>query len=320
VNPTVPQVSVVMATHDRPRRLAMALAALAAQTLPRERFEVIVVDDGSGPETGELLREHVAEGSLDLRVIRREQPSGPGGARNGGWPEARAPIVAFIDDDCVADPDWLAAGLRACGENPGAVVQGRVDPNPSEMWQYGPFSHTVGVYGPTPWFETCNIFYPRELIERLGGFDEDTFRGHGGEDTDLGWRAIAAGAATDFSPEARAFHAVERIGPVRMLRFAAHWHRTMLVFARHPEIRDHLPHRIFWKWTHYALLRWLVARVLPRRYGVVKQFLGRPYTLYLLTDRSRRAGPLLAPYVLALDLLELIAVVRGAVRYRTPVV
>lgn len=320
MNAVQPQVSVVMATHDRPRRLAMALDALAAQTLGRDRFEVIVVDDGSGPETGELLRERAARGDLDLRVVRHDSPRGPGGARNGGWPLARAPVVAFIDDDCVADPGWLEAGLRACRAEPGALVQGRVDPNPDEMDGYGPFSHTVGVYGQTPWFETCNIFYPRELIERLDGFDEVTFRGHGGEDTDLGWRAVASGAPARFEPEARAFHTVERVGPVRMLRFAAHWDRTMLVIARHPEIRDHLHHRLFWKWTHYALLRWLLARVLPRRLLVVKQFLGRPYTLYLLTDRSRRAGPLLAPYVLALDLLELTAVLRGAIRYRTPVI
>lgn len=309
-----------MATHDRPQRLKMALEALAAQTLDRDDFEVIVVDDGSGPETGALLREHASRGELDLRVVRHEVPSGPAGARNGGWPEARAPLVAFIDDDCVAAPGWLAAGLRACGAHPGAVVQGRVDPNPSEMHEYGPFSHTVGVYGSTPWFETCNIFYPRDLIERLDGFDDVTFRGHGGEDTDLGWRAVKSGAATAFAPDARAFHAVEWIGPARMLRFAAHWDRTMLVFARHPEIRDHLHRGVFWKWTHYALVRWLVARVLPRRFLILKQFLGRPYTMYLLIDQSRRAGPLLAPYVLALDLLELIGVLRGAIRYRTPII
>lgn len=298
----------------------MALDSLAAQTLGRDQFELIVVDDGSGPETGELLRERAALGDLDMRVVRHDAPSGPGGARNGGWPLARAPIVAFIDDDCVADPGWLAAGLRACAENPGALVQGRVDPNPDEMAEYGPFSHTLSVPGTTPWFETCNIFYPRALIERLGGFDEVAFRGHGGEDTDLGWRAVQSGAAAKFEPEALAFHAVERIGPLRMLRFAAHWDRTMLVFARHPEIREHMHRGVFWKWTHYALLRWLVARLLPRRFVVVKQFLSRPYTLYLLMDESRRAGPLLAPYVLALDMLELIAVVRGAIRYRTPVI
>jgi len=155
------------------------------------------------------------------------------------------------------------------------------------------------------------------VIEELGGFDESSFSTPGGEDTDLAWRAIRAGADTVFAPDALVHHAVIHAGPLGMLRYASHWHETMLVFKRYPEIRKRLHRGLFWKWTHYALLRALIALVLPRRFRMLRRWLVTPYVRYLLTDRSRRAGPLYAPYVLALDLAELIAVVRGAIRYRT---
>src|SRR4051812_49763055 len=82
-----PLVSVVVPTCGRPELLGRCLAALDAQTLPRDTFEVIVIED-----TG------------------RE---GPASARNRGWRRARAPIVAFTDDDCLPDAGWLAAGVAA---------------------------------------------------------------------------------------------------------------------------------------------------------------------------------------------------------------
>src|SRR5688572_18253328 len=105
-------VSVVMATKDRARRLGDALASLRAQTIGLERFEVIVVDDGSTDATPQLLAD-AARSDLRVRPLRRETSGGPGAARNDGWRIATAPLVAFMDDDCVADPQWLEAGLAA---------------------------------------------------------------------------------------------------------------------------------------------------------------------------------------------------------------
>src|SRR4051795_13441021 len=107
----MPRASVVIATHDRPQRLKRALRALREQTLPADQFEVIVVDDGSGPDTQQLLEREQAAGGLQLRVERRSPAGGPARARNAGWRTAGAPLVAFTDDDCEPGPAWLAAGL-----------------------------------------------------------------------------------------------------------------------------------------------------------------------------------------------------------------
>jgi GT2 family glycosyltransferase len=311
-------VSVVAATRDRPDRLAALLAALAGQTLGAERFEVVIVDEGSGPRTGELLGAAAAGGDLALRVLRHERPLGPGAARNAGWQVARGGLVAFTDDDCRPAPGWLAAGLEAHRQHPGAPVQGRTLPDPRDGRHRGPFTRTVHVDGPGPQYETCNMFYPRELLERLGGFDEGFGLRPGGEDTDLAWRAIEQGRRPAFCERALVFHAVTDLGPLGCLRDATRWTETVRVFARHPASRSMLHHRIFWNAWHYLLVRSALALMLPRPLRPLRWALLARHAL-ALRDRSRtlRAGPALLPFLIAYDLVETIAVARGAARHRT---
>jgi glycosyltransferase involved in cell wall biosynthesis len=319
----LPEVSVVVATRNRPGRLERLLASLREQTLGSERFEVIVVDDASDDSTPELLARESERGGLDLRVLRREAAGGPARARDEGWRAARAPLVAFTDDDCTAAAAWLSAGLEAARHRPGAVVQGRTEPDPAERDRLGPFSRTVEVNKLGPYYQTCNIFYPREVLEGVDGFDPDSFRGPGGEDTDLAWRAIAAGAATVFAPEARAYHAVARLGPLGRLRVAARWGDTIGIFARHRALRaEHLTYGVFWKGTHYLLARALLGLALRRRLPpALVLWLLAPYVRNLLErGHLEGGGPLAAPYYVVEDLVETASVVRGAIRCRTLVI
>jgi glycosyltransferase involved in cell wall biosynthesis len=318
-----PAVSVVVATRNRSGRLRALIDSLRAQSLAKDRFEVVVVDDASSDGTAELLGAERDRSDLELRVTRRRFQGGPGSARNEGWRAAAAPVVAFIDDDCVASPRWLEAGLESAMQHPGAIIQGRTSPDPAEEAAASPFSYTIDVRRLGPHYETCNIFYPRSLLERLGGFDAESFPG-GGEDCDLAWRAIEAGAQTVFVPQALVFHAVHELGPVGHLKRAWHWTDTMLVFARHPGLRRaHLTRGPFWKMTHYALARVLLIPLVPRRLRLLRRW----FFWRWLGDLERRgrdaAGPirgiLLIPYLVLHDLIEMAAVLRGALRYRTPV-
>ena len=311
-----PEVSVVVSTRNRAERLRALLDSLREQSFDG-RFEVVVVDDGSTDHTPDVLRESAA--GLDLRTIRRERSGGPAVGREEGWRAAAAPLIAFTDDDVVASREWLAEGVRAAREHPGALVQGRTEPNPGELDQLGPFSRTLEVTTLGPWFQTCNIFFPRELLERLDGFDA-SFRNPGGEDTDLAWRALDAGAGAVFAERALNWHAVARLGPLGKLRVAARWHYAVQVFAKHPERRAGLlEKRIFWKGSHYLLVRALLALLLPRRLYVLRAWLAWPYFHHLRwRGRTEGGGLLLAPYYLVHDLVELWAIARGAARYRVP--
>ena len=318
---STPDVSVVLATHNRAKRLAALLESLRAQTIGTGRFEVIVVDDASSDDgaTRAVLHAESARGELDLRVVHHETSSGPASARNEGWRLARAPLVAFTDDDCVVVPEWLEAGLDIAEEHPGAVIQGPTDPSldPEERKLLGPLCHTVQVIKLGPSYETCNIFYPRELLEELGGFDEVSFSMPGGEDTDLAWKAMEIGRETVWADRAQAYHAITWSGPVGRVKLAWRWHETMLIFKRHPGLRRYLVRGVFWKDTHYQLARTMLAVALPRRWWPLRWWLAAPYVNYLV---NRRTGPLLAPVIVAHDLTEMVACVRGSLRYRVLVI
>lgn len=308
-----PIVSVVLATHDRPEGLARQLAALREQDLEDDRYEVVVVDDASGAETIALLeREAAAPGGPRLRVVRRERSNGPAGARNAGWRAATAPLIAFTDDDCEATPGWLSALVQAAGDRLDSIVQGPIRPNPRDGDPTAPFAHTLTSTALGPWFETANVLYPRATLERVGGFDEAAFAYPGGEDTDLAWRAMAAGAGAMWAPGALMYHAVVRVGWRRLLRRAWHWDETMLCFKRHPALRRELHARMFWMPSHLGLAL-AVLGALPGLPRPLRALLLVPYARRLYAGRQTAA---LAPFRMALDLTEMAACVRGAARYR----
>jgi glycosyltransferase involved in cell wall biosynthesis len=312
----VPDVSVVIPTRDRASRLAAALDALRSQTLAPERFEAIVVDDGSRDSTPAVL-ERAAAKTLRLRVVRTGG-SGPAVARNAGWRAASAPLVAFTDDDCEPTPDWLDATVRLAATNPGAIVQGPTEPIPRERELLRrPFTRTRRIDGPSPWFATCNIAYPRELLEQLGGFDE-RFPEALGEDTDLGWRALEAGARLEFTEAARVYHAVDDLGPAGYMRHALRGADAVYAFRRHPGLRDRaLRFGVFRNPSLAALALALVGLSVARRHRAAV-LLALPYARNLLgRSLATEAGPLLAPYLLTYDLVLAYTSLRGSVRYRT---
>lgn len=307
--PPVPEplVSVVVPTRSRPERLARLLDGLAAQTLEPAAFEVVVVSDGSSPATER------ATSGRNTTVVRLKPPRGPAGARNAGWQAARARYVAFIDDDCVPTAAWLERLLEVAHED--RVVQGRTLPDPAEAHRAGLFSRTVWVETLGPQYETCNILYPRSLLERLHGFEESFGFTPGGEDTDLAWRAIGSGYRTEFAPAALVHHAVEWLGPLGMLRVAARWSTSIQLFARHPRTRSMLYRGRFWNVWHYLMWRSILAVALP---GWLRRML---LTLHLLALRRRAleagSGSWAVAFLLVHDLVECWAVARGALRYRT---
>jgi GT2 family glycosyltransferase len=305
----------VVATHNRSDHLDRLLRALAEQD--RSPDDVVVVDDGSTDATPALLARH-RNGRLPLSVIRRDRAGGPATAREEGWRAATGDLVAFTDDDCVPAPGWLDAAERAWAGDSDTFVQGRTDPAEDH---HGPFSRTLRVDRLNAAFPTCNMLYPRELLVRVGGFDTEAFgREPGGEDCDLAWRAIEAGARPVFAADAVVEHAVTHPGPLGKLRIAARWTTPMTAYARHPGLRRSMfVHRIFWKDIHYLFVRALIGFLLPTRWSALRNWLMYPYLKNVWArGRLEGGGPFLAPYFILHDLIEVAAVARAGVRTRTP--
>ena len=105
----LPFCSVIVPTRDRPDSLAECVAALSRLDYPSDRFEVIVVDDGSAAPLSGLVDE--ARGKVSITLVRQES-AGPGVARNTGARTARGELLVFTDDDCRPDPSVAAADRR----------------------------------------------------------------------------------------------------------------------------------------------------------------------------------------------------------------
>lgn len=316
------EIAVVVSTFERAEMLAELLTSLAAQRLPRSAFEVVVVDDSSQDGTGEVLARELARDRLDLRTLCQPRRGFQAAARNRGWRTTQAPLIAFTDDDCVADPGWLTAMIDAARDHPGAFIQGRTAPRPDQVGLLGPFARCQDIPGPNDSFQTCNILYPREMLERLDGFDEASFAKWGGEDTDLAWRALEGGAQSRFTGEALIYHAVRYIGPRGALRLAAGWGLAVRAVARHPGLRDRFPHRIFWNMNHRRLAIACAGLLLPRRLGALRLVPALP-TLHETATRADRLfdvgllrSAAFGPWYLLSDIVEAAGVARAAARER----
>jgi GT2 family glycosyltransferase len=315
-------ISVVVATYRRPHALARLLDALEAQT-DAPPVEVVVVDDGSPATIWEEVRRLTASRHPTVHAIHRSRNGGPAAARNVGWRCAAGDLVAFTDDDCVPDPGWLAALARAASGDVG-IVQGRTEPSPEQLGRRGPFSRTMNVESETGHYQTCNIAYRRTLLEALGGFDE-AFRV--AEDTDLAWRAKEAGARTTFAADALVRHDVSVSSFRARLRDTTTWSSIPLVVRRHPQLRDLVHRRWFWKESHPAALVAAAGLAVVGRPGAGRRarvaglVLLAPYVRYRTSVAPLPGGPrrrlAAIPGALAVDLAEIAVMCRASVRHRS---
>ncbi len=156
----------------------MTLDALCHLSTPSTSFEVIVTDDGAVPPLEDRLRPYRSK--IALRVLRLER-QGPGAARNAAARLATAPLLVFLDDDCVPDPDWLQAYLNATFKAPdcilaGPILNGLPDDLCSEachrIFGYLYSRHLIEPGSHAPFVISANFAVPARAFRATGGFDE----------------------------------------------------------------------------------------------------------------------------------------------------
>lgn len=247
--------TVCIPTYGRPDRLAACLAAVAALEPPEGGFDVVVADDGSPREhaIGAVVAAAADAAPVSMRLVTLDRNRGPGVARNVAWHEATGDWVAFTDDDCRPHPSWLRRLLEVADAEDAEVVQGRTVPDPERAHLLGrPFVRSLRVEAPSEYFQTCNIAYRRDLLERLGGFDA-TFH-LSGEDTDLGWRAREGGARVTFAADAVVEHEVAERDWRAEIKGRRRWADVPFVVARHPGTRALAWKPVIYRRTHLVPL------------------------------------------------------------------
>src|SRR5436853_10081 len=120
-------VTVVIPTFRRPHVLIRCLMAIDQQDYPSSRYEVVVVSDRADSETEATVLFMQANTGMKVRYLPMSQSRGPAAARNLGWRSAQANVVAFIDDDCIPQNNWLSRGLAALGcDSDALAVAGKI--------------------------------------------------------------------------------------------------------------------------------------------------------------------------------------------------
>lgn len=315
-----PEMSIVVSTYRRPQYLPGLFAALGAQEAAH-RVEVIIVDNGSGDTTWDVLRQFAKSTGLALCAARIEDNHGPAPGRNAAIGLARASLIAFTDDDCMPDPHWTTALLDDFARG-ALVVQGRTE---TEAGPRGPWDHTMTIRRPTQLFETCNVAYRRSDVLDAGGFrplPSYRFNGKpfGGEDTILGWGIVrATGAPVTFSNDAVVEHRIEPRSYRKWLQVRNGTSIFPALVRSVPEVRDSLFWRLFLTPRSASFDLGVVGLVAAVGLWSWIPLLGLvPYAWHLRPRRGQRIGPWakrVAPLVVG-DAATAWSLWRGSVKYR----
>ncbi len=234
---------------------------------PATAYEVVLVNDGSPDETPQVIERLRPLARCGFTVIHQEN-AGLARARNAGLARSNGARIAFIDDDVLPTPLFVAEHLRSDERDGDVIVRGAVintatfDRLPPPVWS--PLNYS-GNY-----FWTTNVSVRRERLDRAGGRFDDSFAEYGWEDVELGMRLRELGTKGVFNKRALAFHlkpppaGVNVAGVLRQVRAQA---RTAIQLERkHPHWRvalaigDTFPQR----WLGASVARSGVARRLER--------------------------------------------------------
>jgi glycosyltransferase involved in cell wall biosynthesis len=201
-----PAVSVVVPTRDRAGYLDITLASLADQDFA-EPYEVIVVDDGSGDATPDVIRR------AGVRSIVHDPPRGPNAARTAGARAAEADLIALVDDDVFAPPGWLRALIDGARRHPeadvfGGPIRARLEgPAPRSCGRELPPITTLDLGAVDREAElvwSANMLLRREALDRAGPFDES--RPPGGDEEEWLRRLNKAGGRVFYIADAAIDH------------------------------------------------------------------------------------------------------------------
>ena len=239
------KISVVIPTLNRASLLARTLEHVESQSLSRDQYEVIVVDNNSSDETSNLLQQKARTYS-NLKVSEETRP-GAAATRNKGLGMACGNIVLFIDDDIEAEPRLLESHLAYHRDNPNSSIIGTI----RTRWENtrDPFLRYLRdrrVFNPNgltsgsidfSYYHTGNVSSSRDVLMEQRGFDEQ-FSVYGMEDIELGYRLERRGCRMVHGVDAVAIHHYSPTYDEFTRRCQEAGYSLGLMLGLHPELRD----------------------------------------------------------------------------------
>jgi glycosyltransferase involved in cell wall biosynthesis len=276
--------TVIIPTFNRKDVFMRTLEALAQVDYPADRWEVVVVDDGSTDGTAAAISGWAADHSLQI-VCLTQSNAGPAVARNRGGNQARGDALIFIDNDIEVPPRFIRDHLETLASHPGCWVVGRIV-HPAHLrktpfgryrddaWESFHAAHLPDRISPTPGMTAANLSMPRKDFLYLGGFDS-SFTIASCEDWELGLRARLRGIGvvyhpgiiglhSDWAGSLSAFCERQRLYSISDVLL---WHKHGTASPRYQVVLQNGP--IDWRSDTAALIvKKMMKRVLASRIGI----------------------------------------------------
>jgi glycosyltransferase involved in cell wall biosynthesis len=236
---SLPNVSVVVPFFNSKETLPSLLNSLLSQTYPKEKYEIILVDDGSTDDSVKQLEEVLCSTvAPPIKLLHNRQKEGPANARNKGIIESSGDIIALTDSDTIPDVNWLTSlinsFLNSLGNSNVGGVRGETITD-----SYLLFPVRIAPIGITGGFKTCNIAYTKAALLKAGLFDEK-FQHPFGEDGDLAHRVLDSGYTIISEPTAKVLHPVKKRTLKQVIHDGMLRQYEVLFFCKHPkEAKDY---------------------------------------------------------------------------------
>ena len=218
-----PFISVIIPVFNDCARLGICLAALSRQSYPKDCTEIVVVDNGLNDGIELLVKQYSSV------ILIKEVKPGSYSARNAGIARAQGEVIAFTDADCIPGDDWIEKGVsRLTGTSGCGLVTGDLElffknpqkPTPVELFCDSFSEGRESILKEVRWGATANIFTYREVINRVGRFNEVL---KSGGDFEWGNRVFLSGFTLLHAPEVKVRH------PARNSFSQLYWWHTRLI-------------------------------------------------------------------------------------------
>lgn len=256
----IPLISVVIPTYKRPALLLRCMDALSKQSFLSINFEVIIVSDGPDDETKHAVENtcRTAYTDLAVRYIALPAKGGPAAARNLGWRNAGAAFIAFTDDDCIPDAEWLQhlydAYIRT-GLKEVAFTGRTIVPIPATPTDY---QRTIANLERAE-FITANCAATRSALRQINGLDE-AFTMAWREDSDFQFRLMQQNIPIIAVSEACVVHPVRKAPWGICIREEKKGMFNPLLMKKHPKL-SRQKFRITPPWYYYAMTVCCIAMI-----------------------------------------------------------
>jgi len=204
---TLPTVSIIIPTYNREDKIGNCLESVTNVDYPKNKIEIVVVDDGSIDQTKEIVTK------FPVKFLRQKH-KGPAMARNNGIEHSRGKIIVFTDSDCVVPRGWLKGLVAGFADKKVAGVGGSINHIDNsfavkyEQYRryllYGDLKDNIFSNG-FRYLPTCNLAIRRSIIDKVGLFDV-TFGYAAAEDVDFCYRIFRAGGVVTYKPNVKIKH------------------------------------------------------------------------------------------------------------------